>query len=309
MEESLIRYCLLRFEAFFSQHIPHLPQRVNLLDANDYAEIIKENNNFFNKALGIFVPNERWMEYIKFCEWTVSARNIKSKKMFVGNVVFHNFFFLWDDLADDVVERYYEDAVKEISRIAKKYYEPQYQDSVIRECLHWITYETKLRKTQILKRLFNTSLSMYWNSRMMEGGSHMWIALTAPIYCNDDYLRWASTTIPSQLITKGMFFVNDVVSFNKEIQQKENPNSLYFADLLIREKFIHFSEAHLKEIGEDIQAIKSLPEPAQSILLDGLYGNFLWTRDTPRYKNGVNHLNKRIEMSKVNHQLKQWAKY
>jgi len=309
MEESLIQYCLLRFKAFFSQHISYVPQRCDVLDANDYAEAITETNIFVNGVLGITVPNERWMEYIRFCEWTVSARNIKSKKMFIGNVILHNFYFLWDDLADDVVEYYYEAAVKETKRLAEKYYEPQYQDTLLLHCLNWLYYETKLRKTEIRKKLFDTSLNMYWNARMMEGGSHLWIGLTAPIYCNDDYLRWTSTTIPSQLITRGIFFINDVVSFNKEKQQKETHNSLYFADLQHRGNFISFLDSHLKEIEEDIQAIKSLPEPSQSILLDGLYGNFLWTRDTPRYKNGVNHLNRRIEMSDVGNDQREKSKH
>jgi len=284
MEKSLVQYCLARFEEFFSQHIPHVPEKCNLLEESDYEEIFLENNVLFHQILGITVSKEKRMEYIRCSDCGMSSRHIQSKRMYVGDVILLSILFVWDDLPDELVEKHYGEAVKEVQRIAEKYFEPRYHDLVIRNTVNGLLCNTKTRKNEFKKKLFQTSLSMYWNARGIDSGLFLWISLAAPIYLNDDLVDWVNAQLPLQLMTKGICLVNDVLSFNMEQKETDAPNCLYFTDVQDREKFVLFLEAHLKEVGEDIQVIKTLPQPIQNVMLDLLYGHFLWSRDSPRYK-------------------------
>jgi len=284
----LILHCLASFEAFFSEHFSYVPKRCDLLNQTDYDELIQDNNSFFNQVIGVTVSNEKWIDPTAFCEWVVSVRNIRSKRMFMGFVAVLNFIFAWDDLPDEVLERYLEEALKHGKRLVLKYYEPQYQEVVVRECNYFILRECKLRRTEIKKRLFGSNLGMYWQARGWDAGIHITFAAMAPAYQNEDLMFWIDSGIAYQLTTKGIAFINDVFSYNKEKLRKEvgTANSLHFTDVKDKGKFIPFLKAHLKEIEEDVRAIKALPEPAQSILLDALYGQFLWSKDAPRYTVG-----------------------
>jgi len=293
VEESMRQYCLDRYGEVLSQHISYVPTKCTMLDATDYEELIKQGNIATkNMVPGITVSKERWMAYTRMTEWMASSRHIKSKRMLIGTILINNLYFMWDDLSDDLVKRYHLDACKETRRLVETYFEVQYRAHVLQELLNWLVIDTKLRKTETSKKLYNTSLHTYWQVRVMESGCHGWLSLSAPIYQDEGHIEWLKLMIPSMLTVKALAFINDVISYDKEEEQDENPNALYFVDIHDREKFTAFFEMHLKEIEQDLCVIKTLPEPTQSICLEAIYGHYLWAKDTPRYKKGVNRYNK-----------------
>jgi hypothetical protein len=293
MDIQLRNYCIERFVETFSSNIPHKPERCTLLTQQDYKDLIEEANDF---AIKIGVPkltDERWICYMTMIEFMVSSRNIKSKMMYVGVIALNNLTFLWDDLSDDIVERNLALGIEEAKRITEKYYEPQHHDLVFNATKQWVHYDTRIRRMNTKKLLFGSSVDTYWKFRLIDSGTNYFILVSAPIYKDDFYLELAKMMIPSHVNLVGYMFVNDVVSFNREKQQKEVANCLYFSDYTNKDKFINeFFNNHIRQIVECINIAKSLPDTSRDILLDSVYGHFLWAKDTIRYDiGGVNPIN------------------
>jgi len=231
-------------------------------------------------------------------DWIVSKRSLKSKKMFMGAVILNNLNFIWDDLTEEMAKKHYLDAMKEAKRLVEKYYEPQYRAYVLVEEENFITVDAQMRDKEVMKKFFCTNVDLYWTARLMESGIPCLVALCAPIFQDEGYFHWIRLLLPSQLIVKGIMLVNDVFSFDKESMEKGNPSCLHFTDVHNREKLIAFLEGQLRAVEGDIQAISFFPVETQNILLDMVYGHYLWARDCPRYKDkGINRVNKRIEVS------------
>jgi len=86
--------------------------------------------------------------------------------------------------------------------------------------------------------------------------------------------------------------------------QKEVANCVYFSDYQNKEKFVEFFDKHIRQIVEGFNIAKSLPDMSREILLDSVYGHYLWARDTIRYDvKGINPVNALIGVQSNNKDL------
>ena len=96
------------------------------------------------------------------------------------------------------------------------------------------------------------------------------------------------------MTTRGLTIVNDFYSFDREVRLGQITNCFRLCDVTDETAFKEFFQARLDDMTEDIECIKAFDQLSQDVLLDLIYGNFIWTTSSKRYKTAVNDVNSRI---------------
>lgn len=267
----------------FSNNIS-IPLKIELSN-KEIIEIINRSNKLAN----IFKTNindNRWLTYIDMSCWMVSNKNLKNRKSFIGSVILNNMTFFWDDIKDDLVENKTYIILNELYEVCKDYYNVRYIKKVFEAAEQWITHDTYFRVHETKKLLCN-NLHTYWQYRLIDSGTHYWMKITAPIYENEEYIKLVDIMILSQLVLKPFMVVNDICSYYKEKYYNECSNFLNITNDINR---------HLEDIKHDIKCIKSFNKDISNILLDKIYGHYIWAINTDRYKNNINNINNRLNI-------------
>lgn len=218
--------------------------------------------------------------------WMVSNKYLKSRKSFIGSVILNNMTFFWDDIKDDLVLNKKSIILNEIHEICKEYYEIKYVEKVFEASEQWINHDTFFR-THKSKKLICNNLHTYWQYRLIDSGTHYWLKITSPIYKNEEYSKLVDIMILSQLVLKPFMVVNDICSYYKEKYFNEYSNFLNVTNNINKQ---------IEDIEHDIECIKSFDNDISNILLDKIYGHYIWAINTNRYKNNITDINCRLDI-------------
>lgn len=258
------------------------PAKMNLTN-NEKIEIIKESNKFSN-LLNINISNDRWLTYIEMSCWSVSNRHIKSRKMFIGAIILNNMTFFWDDLEDKFIEFNKHILLENLYEICEKYYEEKYIKNVFEASKQWVDHDAYFRSKEI-RKLLCSNLHTYWQYRLIDSGLHYWMKITAPIYKNEEYSTLVDIMILSQLLLKPFMIVNDICSYYKEKYYNECSNFLNITNDI---------NSQINDIKHNIKCIKNFNKTISEILLDKIYGHYIWSNNTKRYKKNISSINNKL---------------
>jgi hypothetical protein len=256
------------------------------LKVNSYFELVEYdfvikhddllNNKYTKKINNYFIDNFKKNNYIHDI-------NLKS---FIGSVILNNMTFFWDDIKDDLVLNKKSIILNEIHEICKEYYEIEYVEKVFEASEQWINHDTFFR-THKSKKLICNNLHTYWQYRLIDSGTHYWLKITSPIYKNEEYSKLVDIMILSQLVLKPFMVVNDICSYYKEKYFNEYSNFLNVTNNINKQ---------IEDIEHDIECIKSFDNDISNILLDKIYGHYIWAINTNRYKNNITDINCRLDI-------------
>jgi len=286
-DSERMQYCRRSFLQLFSEFTT--APRKHALTSDEVAEVL-EISNALAQLFNVCVPQERWLVYMDMACWLTSARHLKLREVFKGICAINNLTFFWDDLHDEFLP--HESLVlEEAYKVCERYFPRQVVDSTYFYIQQWLEFDSFTRNSPLRELLCQASLESYWEFKLIDSGVPYWLGITAPVYDDPGMVRIIRTGLPAQLLLRPIMVVNDVYSYDKEKQLGEVSNFLYHANVAEEREFRALFEHHLQQMRRDIMAMKWLGERLNNILLDLIYGHFLWSDSTYRYKQ-VNRLNR-----------------
>ena len=264
------------------------PYEKNVFSKDECIEIIDRSNQL-TKRFGISVSNARWSTLIDMMCFMTSKRETRSQKALKGAAILNNMTFFLDDLSNDLVkDGALEVVMDEIGKAVREYYLPGDVDRVIAAARQWATLDTIFRDSPTQKLLARNSY-VYWQARTIESGTHYFLVATSPVYQNPKFSQLVDLMIPAQQAVKPTMLVNDLVSTYREKVYKEDYN--YFLN------FAGDMNRDMEDVKHNLEVIKSLGDDVSDIVLQKIYGNYLWARSSPRYRNEITDINCKLGAS------------
>ncbi|MFF1303022.1 hypothetical protein [Streptomyces sp. NPDC058307] len=280
-----------RFAEAFEQHIGHLPQMVPMTDA-ELREVIDACNAAV-APFGKSVSDERWISYMDVVRWSQSARHIRDMEAFKAVCILNCVTFVWDDM--DPALHDFAVFLPELRKICQKYYDEEDARFAYEGARAFVTSDHMFRNSPIKEVLCNTSPEQYFRFRVTDVGVDFWMKMSYPIYQHPEFTEHAKSGLAARMTTRGLAIVNDFYSYDREIALGQITNCFRLCDVSNQDAFDEFFQERMDDIVEDIQCIKSFDEITRDVLMDLIYGNFVWTTSNKRYKAAVNNVNSRIQ--------------
>lgn len=280
-----------RFRELFTRDFPHEP-RMCVLDDAELREVIDACNRAV-EPLGKTISDERWISYMDVVRWSQSARHIKDIEAFKAVCILNCVTFVWDDM--DPALHDFDAFLPQIRQVCEKYYEPQDARFAYEAARAFVVSDHMFRDSDIKKALCTTSPEQYFRFRVTDVGVDFWMKMSYQIYRQAEFTEHAKTGLAARMTTRGLAIVNDFYSYDREIALGQITNCFRLCDVSDEREFKAFFEARLADIEEDVRCIKAFDPVSRDIMLDLIYGNFVWTTSNKRYRAAVNDVNSRIQ--------------
>ncbi|MEU1482130.1 terpene synthase family protein [Streptomyces sp. NPDC005760] len=283
--------CTRKFTEVFEQHIGYMPQMVPMTDT-ELREVIDACNTAV-APFGKSVSDERWISYMDVVRWSQSARHIRDMEAFKAVCILNCVTFVWDDM--DPALHDFDVFLPELRKICEKYYDEDGAQFALEGARTFITSDHMFRNSPIKEVLCNTSPEQYFRFRVTDVGVDFWMKMSYPIYRHREFTEHAKSSLAARMTTRGLAIVNDFYSYDREISLGQITNCFRLCDVSDQDSFEEFFQRRLDDIVEDVECIKSFDDVTRDVLLDLIYGNFIWTTSNKRYKAAVNNVNSRIQ--------------
>ncbi|MFF1377339.1 terpene synthase family protein [Streptomyces sp. NPDC058308] len=280
-----------QFAAAFEQHIGQAPQMCPLTD-DELREVI----DACNKAVAPFgksVSDERWISYMDVVRWSQSARHIRNMEAFKAVCILNCVTFVWDDM--DPALHDFDAFLPELRAICEKYYSEEDARFALEGARAFITSDHMFRDSPIKQVLCTTSPEQYFRFRVTDVGVDFWMKMSYPIYGHREFTEHAKSGLAARMTTRGLAIVNDFYSYDREVSLGQITNCFRLCDVSNQSEFEKFFKERLDDIVEDMRCISAFDDITRDVLLDLIYGNFVWTTSNKRYKAAVNNVNSRIQ--------------
>ncbi|WP_431774428.1 terpene synthase family protein [Streptomyces cucumeris] len=290
---SLLPYreeCTRRFAKLFAHRIGHRPVPLRLAP-DELREVIAACNAAV-APLGATVSDERWISYLEVVCCSQSARHLRDMEAFKAVCVLNCVTFVWDDM--DPALHDFELFLPRLRGICERYYDGEDAWFAYEAARAFVTSDHMFRDSPLKAALCGTSPEQYFRFRVTDVGVDFWMRMSYPVYRHREFTEHAKTGLAARMTTRGLAIVNDFYSFDREASLGQITNCFRLCDVSDRAAFEEFFQDRLDDISEDIRCIKAFDEVSRDILLDLLYGNFIWTIGSERYRTAVNHVNSRI---------------
>ncbi|MFJ1866892.1 hypothetical protein ACIOD1_19970 [Streptomyces sp. NPDC088097] len=279
-----------RFQEVFTRDFPSAP-RMCPLSAQELREVIDACNEAV-APLGKTISDERWISYMDVVRWSQSARHIKDMEAFKAVCILNCVTFVWDDM--DPALHDFDAFLPQIRRICEKYYTEQDAWFAYEAARAFVVSDNMFRDSDTKKALCATSPEQYFRFRVTDVGVDFWMKMSYQIYGHAPFSEHAKTGLAARMTTRGLAIVNDFYSYDREVALGQVTNCFLLCDVGDDEEFQAFFDARLADIEEDVRCIKTFDPVTRDIMLDLIYGNFVWTTGNKRYKAAVNSVNSRI---------------
>ncbi len=151
------------------------------------------------------------------------------------------------------------------------------------------------RDSPIKEVLCTTSPEQYFRFRVTDVGVDFWMKMSYPIYRNAQFTEHAKSGLAARMTTRGLAIVNDFYSYDREVSLGQITNCFRLCDVSDQAAFEEFFQRRLDDIVEDVECVKSFDAVTRDVLMDLIYGNFVWTTSNKRYRAAVNDVNSRIQ--------------
>ncbi len=280
-----------RLEETFARHIGEPPQPCSLTET-EFREVLDVCNTAV-APLGRAISERRWKSYTGVVIAAQSARRLCDQEAFKAVCALNNVTFVWDDM--DPALHNFELFLPEVRKICDRYYRGEDAAHAFEAARTWITSDHMFRDSPIKRVLCSTSLEQYFRFRVTDVGVDFWLRMSSPIYRDARFTEHCRSGLAARMATRGLVVVNDAYSFARERASGQPSNCFHLCPAGDDSVFHAFFEALLDGLVEDITCIKAFDEVTQEVLLDLIYGNFLWTANNERYRQPVNDVNVRIQ--------------
>ncbi|GAB2713225.1 hypothetical protein [Nocardia thraciensis] len=282
-------YITRRFEETLTQHIGDPPQPCTLTDA-EWREVIDTCNTAV-APLGRTIPDQRWRVYTGVTLAAQSSRHLTDRQGLKAVCALSNTTFVWEDM--DSALHNFDAFLPELHAICDRYYPAADSPQAYEAARVFITSDHMYRDSPIMRTLCTTSLEQYFRFRVTDVGADCWMRWSYPIYRDREFTEHCKSGLAARMVTRGLTVVNDAYSFRRE-QSWGQLNNCFYLCPLDGDGLGAFFDTLLDGIAEDIACIKSFDPITRDVLLDLIYGNFIWTRDSARYRQPHNDVNSRI---------------
>ncbi|MEU8828385.1 terpene synthase family protein [Streptomyces sp. NPDC048636] len=283
--------CTRRFAELFAGRIGHRPVP-RALTPDELREVITACNAAV-APLGATVSDERWISYLEVVCRSQSTRHLRDMEAFKAVCVLNCVTFVWDDM--DPALHDFELFLPRLRRICERYYAEEDAWFAYEAARAFVTSDHMFRDAPLKAALCGTSLEQYFRFRVTDVGVDFWMRMSYPVYRHREFTEHAKTGLAARMTTRGLAVVNDFYSYDREVSLGQIANCFLLCDVSDPAAFEKFFQDRLDDIAEDIRCIGMFDEISRDILLDLLYGNFLWTVGSARYRAAVNHVNSRIQ--------------
>ena len=279
-----------RLEETFSQHIGDPPQPCQLSDT-EWREVL-DTCNAAAASTGLVISDRRWRSYTGVVIAAQSARHLRDREAFKAVCILTNVTFVWDDM--DTPRHDFDRFLPALRTICNRYYQAEDAQQAFEAARTFITSDHMFRNTPLKNTLCTTSLEQYFRFRVTDIGADFWLRMSYPIYQNDRFAAHCRSGLAALMTTRGLTVVNDAYSFVRESSLGQLTNCFYLCPPGDDTAFYAFLESLLDGIVEDITCIKAFDQVTRDVLLDLIYGNFVWTVHNERYRQPSNDVNTRI---------------
>lgn len=279
-----------RLEKTFSQHIGDPPQPCQLSDA-EWREVLDTCNAAVASA-GLVISDRRWRSYAGVVMEAQSARHLRDREAFKAVCILTDVIFVWDDM--DTSRHDLNRFLPALRTICNRYYQAEDAQQAFEAARTLITSDHLFGNTPLKNTLCTTSLEQYFRFRVTDAGADLWMRMSCPIYQDDRLTAHCRSGLAALMITRGVTVVNDAYSFARESSLGQLANCFYLCPPGDDTAFYVFFESLLDGIVEDITCIKAFDRVTRDVLLDVIYGNFMWTLHNERYRQPSNDVNTRI---------------
>ncbi|MGW5864817.1 terpene synthase family protein [Streptomyces sp. NPDC055239] len=280
-----------QFADAFEQHIGRAPEMCPLTDA-ELREVIDACNTAV-APFGRTVSDERWISYMDVVRWSQSARHIRNMEAFKAVCILNCVTFVWDDM--DPALHDFDAFLPELRKICEKYYSEEDARFAFEGARAFVTSDHMFRDSPVKKVLCTTSPEQYFRFRVTDVGVDFWMKMSYPIYSHKEFTEHAKTGLAARMTTRGLAIVNDFYSYDREVSLGQITNCFRLCDVSDQSAFDEFFQNRLDDIVEDMRCIAAFDDITRDVLLDLIYGNFVWTTSNKRYKAAVNDVNSRIQ--------------
>ncbi|MBL1096773.1 hypothetical protein [Streptomyces coffeae] len=283
--------CTRRFAELFDRRIGHRPVP-RILTPEELREVIAACNAAV-APLGKTVSDERWISYMEVVCWSQSDRHLRDTEAFKAVCVLNCVTFVWDDM--DPALHDFELFLPRLRAICERYYDEEDAWFAYEAARAFVTSDHMFRDSPLKAALCGTSPEQYFRFRITDVGVDFWMKMSYPVYRHREFTEHAKTGLAARMTTRGLAVVNDFYSYDREVSLGQITNCFRLCDVSDEGAFKEFFQDRLDDIAEDIRCIHAFDEVSRDILLDLVYGNFIWTTGSERYRAAVNHVNSRIQ--------------
>ncbi|MBT2405888.1 MULTISPECIES: hypothetical protein [unclassified Streptomyces] len=280
-----------RFRELFTREFPHEPTMCEL-DDGELREVIDACNRAV-EPLGKSISDERWISYMDVVRWGQSARHLKDIEAFKAVCILNCVTFVWDDM--DPALHDFDAFLPQIRAVCEKYYEPEDAAFAYEAARAFVVSDHMFRDSDIKRALCTTSPEQYFRYRVTDVGVDFWMKMSYQIYIHPEFTEHAKSGLAARMTTRGLAIVNDFYSYDREIALGQITNCFRLCDVSDEREFRRFFDARLADIEEDARVIKAFDPLSRDVMLDLIYGNFIWTTSNKRYKAAVNNVNSFIQ--------------
>jgi hypothetical protein len=269
--DNFYQSCLILFDCPWSRYA---------FTHEEMDEILTRSMRFYDGPN----PEKRkraWATYVDLIGHMVLARKIVNQRALVGFCVLNNLLFDWEDNLCSL--QTIDEMVNEIETIVKDYFPENFQRQVYTSWVNAAYCYYIDRKYNIKEKVCNDPDELYHFFRLSDAGIIPFLIALTVVYEDRDLLYITAQEYVSGLGMKPFMHVNDVFSFNKEINDKELANEVVIRLTKTAISTETLLQDLLNEIEISIDKIKELFPELYPVFIFWLRGNLEWSYITYRY--------------------------
>lgn len=246
----------------------------------EVQQMINRCLQYYNSSVGADKRIISWRTFMDLVGQTCKRSDVINYSALTGLGLLNNFAF---DIEDDILSISAYEALDIVNTLVKENFPEEFQSQVYTS---WATYVYNFilgKQYNIKEKIFRKAPELYIHLRCYDGGVHPYMICLAAAYKDPQLLYIMSQTYTLHMVTICLIYINDVFSFNKEIEVNELANHLIIKqsktnihpDLLLEET--------LKDLSTCVSHLKLLFPDKWEVLSWAFRGNLEWSFSTHRY--------------------------
>jgi hypothetical protein len=267
-------YVTNRLEETFARHIGHT-QPSTLTDA-EWHEVVDACKT---AAALLHMPasDRLWTPLITAATMTTCSLHVIDREAFKGACILVALATMWEDM--DTASHDFDGVLAELRKICDRYYRGEDVQHAFEGMRTFLTYDHMFRNSSVARALCSTSLEQYFRFRVTDFFLDAWLRVSYPIYRNEMLAEHCRSGLTARMTVRATAVVNDAYTFAREKSRNDFINCFHLAPFDNDTNFRRFFDDIVHGIIEDITCIKEFDPVTRDVLLNVIYGNFIFCRD------------------------------
>jgi hypothetical protein len=268
-------YAIDRLTETFARHIGRASEPCVVTDAerHEVADVCET----MAALMGRSGTDQVWRTLTAAAEVSTNARHLVDREAFKGACIMLAVATMWEDTDPDSHD--FDAVLPELRKVCARYYRDEDAWHSFEGMRTFLTYDHMFRDSPVARALCSASLEQYFRFRVTDFFLDAWLRVSYPIYRDAMFAEHCKSGLAARMTVRPTVVANDALTFAREKSKGEFVNCFHLAPPDDGADFRRFFDGILDGIVDDITCIKNFDPVTRDVLLNVIYGNFIFHRD------------------------------